>query len=212
MRLLAAGALLLVLAGCGSSVGDTPSPVTSPGPQATGACAAIPTIDPNNPPDTLPLTADPTLEAEFPTQIDGQDVTDLASGRWLETLCMLGGQASVDAAQLNLPPGLDLSPMTVASATATVDGSSVTIVAYRLPGHGADEILGVLGDVSGALSSQRPTLTSSLSPATAGGKDVSRWTNPADGTDTYVYASGDTLWMVRSIDESQADKIFATLP
>ena len=70
--------LVSALAGCGSSVVDQPSLVPSASPRANDPCAPIPTIDPVNPPDTLGLTGDPTLEAEFPAQIDGETVTDVA--------------------------------------------------------------------------------------------------------------------------------------
>jgi hypothetical protein len=204
--------LVSALAGCGSSVIDQPSLVPSASPPATGPCTSIPTIDPDNPPDTLGLTGDPTLEAEFPAEIDDQTVTDVSSARWIETLCDMGGPASVDAAARNLPSGLDQSAMSVGSAAATVDGKPVTIVAFRLPGHRGDELLGVVGDLSAAIFPEAPRFNSALTASTAAGKSVSRWTNPADGTDSYLYASGDTLWTVDSIDQSQADKIFAALP
>ena len=203
---------VLLLAGCGSSAVDQPSAAPLASPVASGPCAAIPTIDPNNPPETLGLTGDPTLEAEFPTELDGESVTDVSSARWIEALCSMGGQASVDAAARNLPPGLDLSAMSVGSAAATVDGKPVTIVAFRLPGHRGDELLGVVGNLSAAIFPDTAKFTSALTASTAGGKNVSRWTNPADGRDSYLYASGDTLWTVDSINQSQADKIFAALP
>jgi hypothetical protein len=212
MRRLAALVLVLVLDGCGSSVVEQPSPSPSAVAQANDPCASIPTIDPANPPDTLGLTGDPTLEAEFPAEIDGETLTDVSSARWIETLCDMGGPASVDAAARNLPPGLDQSAMSVGSAAATVGGKPVTIVAFRLPGHRGDELLGAVGDLSAAIFPDAPKFTTALTATTAGGKSVSRWTNPADGRDSYLYANGDTLWTVDGIDQSQADKIFAALP
>jgi hypothetical protein len=204
--------LVSALAGCGSSVVDQPSLVPSASPRANDPCAAIPTIDPANPPDTLGLTGDPTLEAEFPAEIDDETVTDVASARWIEALCDMGGTASVDAAALNLPSDLDQSAMSVGSAAATVDGKAVTIVAFRLPGHRGDELLGAFGDLSAAIFPDAPKFNTALTATTAGGKSVSRWTNAADGSVSYLYVSGDTLWTVDSIDQSQADKIFAALP
>jgi len=204
---------VLVLGGCGSSVVDQPTagPTAVP-PPASGPCASIPTIDPSNPPESLALNEDATLEAEFPSEIDGQALTDVASGGWIETLCLIGGPAWVDAASRNLPAGLDLSTMSVGSASATVDGQPVTMLAFRLPGHRGDELLGVVAKLSAAIFPGTAKFTSALTVITAGGKSVTRWTNPADGTDSYLYAGADTLWLADSIDQSQADEIFAALP
>ncbi len=38
------------------------------------------------------------------------------------------------------------------------------------------------------------------------------WTNAADGSVSYLYPVGDTLFIIEGITTSQADKIFAALP
>jgi len=212
VRWILALVIALVVGGCGSPSEPSPTAAGPAGPPATGVCAAIPTIDPNNPPASLPLTRDLTLESKFPTQLDGQPVTGLASGRWIETLCMTGGEASVDAASQALPAGVSLSQVSVASANADVDGNSVTIVAFRVPGGSGSQLLAEVGALSAAIASGEPKFSSTPTTVTAGGKSVSVFTNPADGSNTYLYAGGDTLWLVDSLDQSQADKIFAALP
>lgn len=50
-----------------------------------------------------------------------------------------------------------------------------------------------------------------MSTATIGGKNVSVLTDE-DGGVGYAYASGDTLFIVSSVTDSQAAKIFAAFP
>ena len=131
MRLSALFLVVLVMLGCGGP--DARRHHTVPTVPTTGDCAGIPIIPRGNPPDTLELTKDPTLEQKFPTTVDGQRLNDLASGGFVESLCVIGGQASVDAAKLNVPPGTDLSSLSVASAQAVVDGLAAQITAFRWP-------------------------------------------------------------------------------
>jgi hypothetical protein len=177
----------------------------------TGDCAGIPTIPHDHPPDTLNLTRDPTLEAKFPDLIDGMPVGDVASGKWIETLCTLGGQASVDTARANVPAGTDLAALTVGSGQTVVDGLAVTITAFRLPGHQGAELIPMIGGLSSALTGSAPKFTSDLEDVTVGGKSVKRWTNAADGQVSYLYSSGDTLFVIEGVTPSQADKVVAGL-
>jgi len=44
-----------------------------------------------------------------------------------------------------------------------------------------------------------------------GGKEVTVWTDDADGV-AYLYPSGDVLFVVANVTESQAGQLFAALP
>jgi hypothetical protein len=175
-------------------------------------CADVPSIDPHSPPDELELTDDETLEAEFPTQIDGGPISDLASARWLETLCIMGGPASVTSIGQKLPSGLDVNDMRVASAVALVDGRAVTLVAFRLPGHQGTELVPAVGVLSGGVAPESPRFSGNLTSATVASKTVSVWSDPATGAESYLYPTGDTLFVVGPVDSSQADKVFTALP
>lgn len=207
MRWLFLCLIAVVSVGCLSSV----LPV-APFVPASGPCAGIPQYQPDKPPGSLVLTADPSLEVEFPTTIDGQSLTELASARYVETLCALGGDASITAAQAQLAPGIDLNDLRVATAQATVDGQPVTIDAYRLPNHRGDELLSVVGVLSATVAGSEAKFTGDLLQATAGGRSVWQFTNAADGSISYLYPTGDTLFVVEDATQPQADKVVAALP
>ena len=206
MRWCVAVLLALAVVGCAGSAGPTLSAPT------TGDCAGIPVIPHDHPPDELHFTRDETLEGKIPDLIDGMPVQDVASATWIETLCSLGGQASVDASRSGAPGGVDIGNLTVASGRAVVDGLGVTIAAFRLPGHDGNELVPVIGIESTVVASAPPKFTTDLEPATVGGKSVKRWTDAADGSVSYLYGSGDTLFVVENVTPSQADKVFAALP
>lgn len=226
-------AFVLIAAACSSSPPGTPgpaTPVTSPGaappaPVVTPApvatppagnigtgteCAATPSFDITNPVPSFAPDLD--LEARFPTQIDGQPVTELQSVRWVELICLYGGQAGVDQFKADLPGGgsLNFATLTFASAVATVDGDDVQLSAFRTPGLDANVMVQAFAQLAGAISGET-TVTGTLSNVTLGGKNVSVWTDE-DGTINYLYASGDVLFGVSDVTDSQANKIFAALP
>lgn len=147
----------------------------------------------------------------LPDLIDGMPVQDVASATWIETTCSLGGQASVDASRASALNGVDIDKLTVASGQAVVDGLGATITAVRLPGHGGDELIRVMGIESAALTGSPPRYATDIEDVTVGGKHVKRWQNAADGVVSYLYARGDTLFIVDHVTASQADKIFAAL-
>jgi hypothetical protein len=196
----------VVAVGCTSSV--LPGQPNIP---ATGPCAGIPQYPPDKPPGSLVLTADASLEAKFPTTIDGQPVTGLASAKYVETLCALGGDASILAAERGLAPGIDLTDMRVASGDVVVDGQPVTIYALQAPGHTGDELLSATDVLSESVAGNE-AITEDLVQTTAGGRSVWRFTNAADGSVSYLYSSGDTMFTVEDATQSQADKVIAALP
>ena len=101
--------------------------------------------------------------------------------------------------------------MRVATGQATVDGQGVTITAFRLPGRSGAELIPALGIMSVAMGGD-PSRFSSLAESTVAGKPVSTWTDPTDGSTSYIYSTGDTLFLVQGATASQADKVFAALP
>jgi hypothetical protein len=137
---------------------------------------------------------------------------NVASARYVETLCLLGGSASVAAAAADLPASIDLDQIRVASADATVDATPVTLLAFRLPGHSGGELLSAVGVLSSSTGSGVPGFGNDPAPTSAGGKAVLTWTNAADGAVSYLYTVGDTLFIARDVTPSQADKVFAALP
>jgi hypothetical protein len=207
MRCLFFGVVAALLVGCTSSV-LPPSPFIP----VSGPCAGIPQYPPDKPPGSLVLTPDPTLEAEYPMTIDGQPVTNLASARYIESLCALGGDASIAAAENQLAPGVDLNDIRVATGNVVIDGQSVTIDAYRLPNHRGDELVAVVGVLATTVAGSEARFTDDLVQTTAGGRSVLQFTNAADGSVSYLYATGDTLFIVEDSTPSQADKIVAALP
>src|SRR4051812_5958882 len=200
------GVLAAALAGCAGSGPPAPLAIATSGP-----CAGIPVLDRNAPPDSLPLTPDPTLEQALPTQVDNQPVIEVSSGRYIETLCMLGGDASLVAALGSAPAGVDINLVNVASASATVEGQRETISAYRLPGGSGEALIPVIGILSAPVGG-RPKFIADLGESDIGGKQVTTWTDAADGATSYLYSTGDTLFVVDDVTASQAGKVLATLP
>ena len=207
MRSLFLGVVAALLVGCTSSV--LPA---SPFIPVSGPCAGIPQYPPDKPPGSLVLTPDPALEAEYPTTIDGQPVTDIASARYIESLCALGGDASIAAAESELAPGVDLNDISVATGNVVVDGQPVTIDSYRLPNHRGDELVSAVGVLATTVAGSEARFTDDLVQTTAGGRSVLQFTNAADGSVSYLYATGDTLFIIEDSTQSQADKIVAALP
>jgi hypothetical protein len=101
------------------------------------------------------------------------------------------------------------------SAKATVDGSEVSIGSLRAPGADANEIIAHYNEIQAAVNTAMgqpaPSSPPTLTPSNLGGKNVTVSTT-SDGTVTYLYASGDTLFQVTEADEDQAGKVVAALP
>ena len=212
---------MLLLAACGSSPATSP---TGPGstaaahstptaaPVAAGAeCAGLPVYNPASPSASFAYASDKTIEAKFPTQIDGQPVTGITSGRFIEMLCYFDGQAGIDALRTSMPVALNLMNMSVGSAQATVDGASVIVSAFRTPGADAGQLLQDLASLASSSGSDTAKFTlSELKDATVGGKAVKTWTD-ATGNTSYIYVTGDTIIMIDSVTPSQAEKIFTAM-
>lgn len=153
---------------------------------------------------------DVELAPRFPQEIDGVPVTDLTTVRWIDYLCTLGGgQAAVDLYVANMPPSLNSTTFTHGYADAVVEGDEVDLAAYRTPGQDANVMIQSFAQLAHALFGTDLQVT--VSTATIGGKNVSVLTDENGGVG-YAYASGDTLFIVSSVTDSQAAKIFAAFP
>ena len=209
---------MLVLAACGSSTATSPAgpgatvaaqSTPTAAPVAAGAeCAGLPTYSPTGSSASVGYASDKTLEAKFPTQIDGQPVTGVTSGRMVEMLCYFGGQIGIDALRTSMPVALNLMNLSVGSASATVDGLSVSLSAFRNPGADAGQLLQDLASLAATSESGAPKFTlAELKDATVGGKAVKTWTDET-GKTSYIYVTGDTMILADSVTASQAAKIF----
>ena len=206
--LIAATITVALAAGCTS---ETPAASVPPTVPASGPCAGIAVVDPGNPPPSFALTSDPALEAQFPLAIDGQPLTDLTSARAVESLCLLGGQDSVTAFAAQLPAGMDAGEISVASASVEVDSLPVTITAFRVPDGLGAALLPALGPMTQAIGGT-PRFDRDVQQVTVAGRPAWSWVNPTDGSHSYLYAVGDTLFVLDDATELQAGEILAALP
>jgi len=103
-----------------------------PLPLPTGSFALPSFVIPSFVPDT-------TLEGAFPTEIDGQPVTDVQSANFLSLMQGIGGDQAEVAAFVAAMQAINVDPAAVsfASGEATVDDEDVTIQALRTPGGSA---------------------------------------------------------------------------
>ena len=219
-------ALAVAIVGCGSATpgatlapgqtatpaGATPAgPTLAPGSTATpGAgltgheCDAVPTFSISNPNPSFPTDA--AMLTHFPTTIDGQPVTDVQALPWIDLLCM-GGQAAFNQSAAANP---SIANMSFGSFTATVDGESVNVSAFRQPGADANILAQTIAAL--AASTGNPIDLGQVTTTTVAGKSVYTWTDTTDGSKGYAYVSGDTLIIMNSVTDSQATKIISALP
>jgi hypothetical protein len=188
--------------------GTTPTPgATQPPGGGTGTeCAAYPTFSLSSP--GLPgFEPDTTLQAKFPTEIDGQPVSDLETGYWAAFLC-IGGQASYDQTVAGLGGGLNWASMSYGSATYTVDDEDTQLHAFRTPGQDANAIVQALAQLAAASGQEQD---GTVSTGTVAGRAVLILTD-SSGEQSYGFLSGDTLFFTDTVTDSQAAKIVAALP
>ena len=226
LGVLVSSVALIAIVGCSSSPGATTPPggatqppggatptapsATQPATGATGhECDAVPTFsltDPNpgNPPQ------DTALIAHFPTEVDGQPVTDAQGQAWIYSLCAFGGQAAVDRLTAGDQSGFNIASMSFGEATANVDGEDVTLTAFRTAGGDANSLIQSLALLA-AQAGNGIDITGSFTTANVGGKNLYVATD-TDGNKSYAYVSGDTLISFDSVTDSQAAKIAAALP
>ena len=220
---LAAG-IILVVAACGGTTpaptagpgGGTPAAVITPAPVATARpgggtatgteCAAIPTFSIANPNPTFPQ--DTELLARFPASIGGAPATAVSAVPFGALLCF-GGQEGYNQAVAGLPAGYNWATVGFGSAKYELDGESVTLSAFRTPGSDARTLVDAL--IQLAATSGEP-MDGTMSQGSIGGKNALIFTE-GDGTVTYGYVAGDTLYFLEEgVTEAQAATIFAALP
>lgn len=214
LRRIAAGfTLVVMLAACSSAApaGSTP-PAVTPAPTASGTSPAVTTA-----PATAPGTSqqpgpsfagDPELEARFPSQVGGQPVTNVMTARLVDFLRALStSQAEIDTMRRTfLTIGIDLDTVVMGSANATVSGSLVGILAFRVPGQDANTL------IQNYLLFSSSNEGDTLSQETIGGKNVAVVRSAGGYASTWMYANGDTLWSVSTSDQKAAEAVFAALP
>lgn len=220
LRRIAAGITLVVmLAACSSAApaGSTP-PAGTPAPTASAMAPAVTTPPAvTTAPATAPGTSqqpgptfagDPELEARFPSQVGGQPVTNVMTARLVDFLRALStSQAEIDTMRRTfLTIGIDLDTVVMGSANATVSGSLVGILAFRVPGQDANTL------IQNYLLFSSSNEGDTLSQETIGGKNVAVVRSAGGYASTWMYANGDTLWSVSTSDQKAAEAVFAALP
>ena len=204
----------LAVAACATGTPGTSSVSTLAG----GSPVAIQSIPPlcsyGPPSGALPIidtNADPTLAAMFPTQVNGQPVTDVVTIKYKEYICSFfgefspGGQALIQAL---LAAGIDPTTMSQGSASTTVNGADVGYLAYRTPNVDATRLLALYPRL-GVLSYGESAPT--LGQATIGGKSVTTATS-ASGVVDYLYPHGDVVWVVTPSDAATVATLLGALP
>jgi hypothetical protein len=200
-------------AGGGSTLTPT-APAASSGAQASeGALPsfavpsfAVPSFNPDN-----------DLAAKFPKTIDGQPVTNVQTYLFVDLLGFGGGNQDKiqQLAQSLAAFGIDLNKLSGGSADATIGGESVQLQALRAPGADANQIVAHYSEIAAVfqqvLGTSGPTAPPTMSQASLGGKNVAVATD-ADGNKTYLYANGDTLWIVDNMTDAQAGTLLSALP
>jgi len=166
---------------------------------------AIPSFNPDN-----------DLAAKFPKTVDGQPLTNVQTYLFVDILGFGGGdQGKIQQLAQSLAGfGIDLNKLSGGSADATIGGEDVQLQALRAPGGDANQIVTHYNEIAAVfrqvLGSAEPTAAPTLSQANVGGKNVTVATD-SEGSKTYLYASGDTLWIVDNMTDDQAGTMLGAL-
>lgn len=230
----------LLLAACGGSSattaptagGVTPTsaaattaalPTSATVPSAAPATVAAATVAPTDAQPTTPgatpgpvsvpsFASDNGLVAKFPTSVDGQPVTNVQTAIFADVLRQSGG-TDTDVQKLTQTLsaiGIDFTTMSFGSAQATVDGEPVSITALRTPNTDANKIIQNYPIMVTAFGSP-PEVMPTMSQSTISGKNVTLAVS-SEGDTTVLYVSGDTLFILQSMTDSQTAKVIAALP
>jgi hypothetical protein len=224
---LALAAALLV-AGCSATV-TTPAPGSTKGPGATPAPQATPaggggTATPaggdggNATPAAVAsgssdctgftpgasLPADAALLAKFPQQVGGQPISNPVAYSLAPFLCQ-GGQTGLDAAKgIAALLGFDPTTMSVGTFDATVNGTTQSVQAMRTPNQDAGKLISSLQLIAGFAGINAGN--GAISQGNVGGKNVTVITD-SSGSKTFIYVSGDTLFIIDGADDATAAAI-----
>jgi hypothetical protein len=186
--------------GAASTTATQPATSLAPQPVPPGSFALPSFSIPSFAPDT-------TLEAAFPTAIDGQPVSEVESASFLAVLQAFGTeQTKIDAFVASMQAiGVDPAGVSFGSGSVTLDDETVTINALRTPGGSAASAIQAL------IALDPPEVPPTITTETLGGKQVTVATLD-DGEEEFYYASGELAWFLVSVDRAQAEVIFAALP
>ena len=202
---LFAGLVLVIVGACGSSAATS-----TPG-AGKSAAGGAPSASSGVPGSQLPIQSfagDPVLAAKFPTTVAGSPVTNVTTVKLVDAYRRFGTTAAqiTTIGQALSTIGMDINTVVLGSAEATVNGSSVVISAYRIPGQDANKYIDNYAVFSPLTSGQV------LSKETVGGKSVTVVRDSSGYASTWLYASGDIAWSVDSSDVAEATAVFAALP
>jgi hypothetical protein len=215
------------LAACAASPGATQTPAITPTPSGvptqapvgtlvpvSDRCTGIPTLEPGNV-DSIPkFSPDPALAPSFPN-IGGGPSPAITFGRWLDSVCVFGGEAVVQQYVARLP-NVDFETLMVGNSLDSLDTpnfDSVQLFAVRTPGHDANDLMGLFVQLILAVAGSEPDeVTVTPSPAKLGGKNVTLWTDVDNGKVYYAYVTGDTIYGLYNRTEELATTVFAALP
>jgi hypothetical protein len=208
---LVAIALGLLAACTGSlSIGGSPNPAGPTAGPPGRECQSIPTFNPMASPQPS-FPNDPALQAQFPVKVGGQNIQNAQTVSMLAFVCYLAGQDSVDELRDAFSAlGWNVSSLSVGSFDAPAGDDAVTVSAVRAPGQDASKLIsnfGVFADIAGISVSD-----SDLSAATVGGKSVQATSADSDGTRSFFYVHGDTLFVLQDATDDQAAAILSALP
>jgi hypothetical protein len=171
-------------------------------------CTGIPTLDPGNV-DSIPkFSPDPSLAPTFPN-IGGGPSPAITFARWLDSVCVFGGEAVVQQHVADLP-NVEFETLMVGYSLDSLDTpnfDSIQLLALRTPGHDANELMGLFVPLILAGAGTGPETTANL-----GGKNVTLWTNADTGKVTYAYLSGDTIFGLSDETDDIAATVFEALP
>ncbi len=201
---------LAACTGTGLSLGGSPNPGGPTAGPPGKECQSIPTFNPlASPQPSFPNDA--TLQAEFPEKISGQGVQNAQTVPMLAFVCYLAGQDSVDQLrQAFTVLGWNIAGLSVGSFDAPIDDDTVSVSAVRAPGQDASKLIsnfGVFADIAGISISD-----SDLSSMSVSGKNVQATAPDSDGTRSYFYTHGDTLFVIQDATDAQAATILQALP
>lgn len=219
-------AAAMVVAACGGTAAPTVPPVTIPSlaissfaiPSISIPSIAIPTLPSGSfaiPSFAFPsfeTNADPTLAAQFPTQVGGQPVTNVTTSRYMDFLVAFDSDhpEQIQAFQAAMQGiGVDPNAVSLGGADTTVSDNGVTITAIRTPGVDATQLISVLPALAAATGGD--TTPPTVTQANIGGKNALVLTD-TDENVTYVYVRGDVAWSSSSDDPTEVAAIFAALP
>lgn len=210
-------AAMLAVAACGGTTTPTVPPINVPSiavPSISIPSIAIPTLPSGS--FAIPsfnTNADPALAAVFPTQVDGQPVTNVQTFRFMDFLTLLGSSDPAQATaftQAMASIGVDPNTLTEGTGTASVSGSDVQFEAIHTPGVDANRFIQIMPQLTVLFSpeDQPPT----LGQTTIGGKTVTTLTDASSGDVQYMYAHGDVAWSFSSTDQAEVAAVLAALP